>query len=255
MILKDDIRDFLHEFYTNGKILKGINCSFIALIAKKQCVKSFKDFCLISSIDSIYKIIAKTLANRLKQVMGSLIHPTQSAFVERRQIMDCILIANEVIDSIRKKNRGWTGLQTRLTEKLSICGLGLPTLYYETNGLCGSKQPANLSSAIRRSHNYLLPALGGSTSNDQKDSSMLSDGFGLEVNFKKSALLGIKVDHQLIEEWASKIYCQVDSLPTEYLGIPLGPNPRLSSTWQPIVESVKSKLSLWKCKFLPLQEE
>ena len=43
----------------------------------------------------MYKILAKVLSNRLKNVMGELISSTQNAFIHRRQILDLILIANE----------------------------------------------------------------------------------------------------------------------------------------------------------------
>ena len=50
----------------------------------------------------LYKILAKLLANRLRQVMGTVISDTQSAFVKHRQILDGILVANEVVDEARK---------------------------------------------------------------------------------------------------------------------------------------------------------
>ena len=77
------------------------------MIPKIRGAEDLKDFRPISLVGGIYKLIAKVLANRLKKVMNGLVNPTQNAFVECRQILDASLIANEVIDSMRKrKERG-----------------------------------------------------------------------------------------------------------------------------------------------------
>ena len=64
--------------------------------------QTLNDFRPISLVGSLYKILAKLLANRLRQFIVSVISDARSAFVKDRQILDGILIANEVVDEARK---------------------------------------------------------------------------------------------------------------------------------------------------------
>ena len=54
----------------------------------------------------LYKWLAKVLANRLKLAVGKVVSKAQNAFVEGRQILDVVLVANEVINLILKSNEG-----------------------------------------------------------------------------------------------------------------------------------------------------
>lgn len=75
------------------------------MIPKVPSLTNLGEFRPISLIGICYKTIAKILAERLKAVMGRLISNTQSAFVKGRYILDGVLIANEVVDFIRKKKK------------------------------------------------------------------------------------------------------------------------------------------------------
>ncbi|KAA0058104.1 LINE-1 retrotransposable element ORF2 protein [Cucumis melo var. makuwa] len=107
-LLKEDIMDIFKDFFEKGVINKNMNNTYIALIAKKKDYSHPKDFRPISLTTSIYKIIAKTLSNRLKLTLPDTISGNQLAFIKNRQITDAILIANEALDYWKvKKIKGF----------------------------------------------------------------------------------------------------------------------------------------------------
>ena len=103
--LQDDVMRFLREFHRNGKLARGINSTFIALIPKIDNPQCLHDFRPISLVSSLYKILAKVLANRLRGVIGYVISDSQSVFIKGRQILDGILVANEIVDEARRSKK------------------------------------------------------------------------------------------------------------------------------------------------------
>ncbi|GKB37914.1 RNA-directed DNA polymerase, eukaryota [Tanacetum coccineum] len=104
-LIEGDVCDVVKFFFTHGNIPKGCNSLFIALILKISNAKLVKDYRPISLVGSLYKIIAKIMANRLVDVLGSLVHEVQSAFITDRQILDGPMILNEVMQWCKKKKK------------------------------------------------------------------------------------------------------------------------------------------------------
>lgn len=102
-VIKSYVYDIVNEFWHSYRLPKGCNIAFIALIPKLDNRKGFKDYYRpISMVACIYKIITRLLALRLQRVMDSLIGPSQSSFIKGRQILDCALIASELIESCKR---------------------------------------------------------------------------------------------------------------------------------------------------------
>lgn len=104
-VVKGDVIQFMKEFHTHGKLVKGINSSFITLVPKKEKAVGLEDFRPISLVGSMYKILSKVLSRRLRKVLPEIISEAQSAFLSGRNILDGVLIANEVVDGWKKARR------------------------------------------------------------------------------------------------------------------------------------------------------
>jgi hypothetical protein len=75
---------------------------------------------------------------------------------------------------------------------------------------------------------------------------------GLKVNFWKSCLVGVNVTNDFLVMASDFLNCRLGSIPFKYLGLPVGANPRLSSTWKPMVDSIKRRLGSWGNKYISL---
>lgn len=95
---------------------EGLNNTVIALIPKVPQPTTIKEFRPISLCSVVYKLVTKILSSRIKHLMPLLILPYQSSFIQGRSITDNIIIAQEVIHSMKKKTgkKGWLAIKVDL---------------------------------------------------------------------------------------------------------------------------------------------
>lgn len=92
------------SFFSTGDMPKDLNDTHISLVPKVNVPEKASQFRPISLCNVGYKVITKAMANRIKEIMRKLVGQEQSSFVPGRQIMDNIIVYQEVMHSMRKKN-------------------------------------------------------------------------------------------------------------------------------------------------------
>ncbi|KAL0439808.1 UNVERIFIED_CONTAM: LINE-1 retrotransposable element O protein [Sesamum latifolium] len=95
-VIGDEIMTAVEEFFANGRLLKQVNATLLALIPKVQSPTTVADFRPISCCNVLYKAITKILILRLRPLLSRLVSPTQNAFIPGRLISDNILLAQEL---------------------------------------------------------------------------------------------------------------------------------------------------------------
>lgn len=96
-IVGGDIIKAVQEFFMNGKLLKELNHTIIALIPKVTSPSRINDYRPISCCNVLFKCISKIIANRMKDCLKKLVDINQSAFVPDRSITDNILLTQELM--------------------------------------------------------------------------------------------------------------------------------------------------------------
>jgi len=87
-VVKKDVMGLFSKFHSKGVFEKSLNATFICLIPKVARAKDINKFRPISLVGSVYKILAKVLATRLRGVVDKVVSPSQHAFVYGWHIMD-----------------------------------------------------------------------------------------------------------------------------------------------------------------------
>ena len=72
---------------------------------------------------------------------------------------------------------------------------------------------------------------------------------GLKINLVKSEIIPIGLVTNLVE-LALELGCKIGSLPTSYLGLPLGAKYKALGVWNSIEERYRKRLAAWKTQYI-----
>ncbi|RVW74598.1 Transposon TX1 uncharacterized 149 kDa protein [Vitis vinifera] len=219
--VKEEVLEMFKEFHEQSSFIKSLNTTFLVLLPKKGGAEDLGDFRPISLLRGLYKLMAK--------------------------ILDASLIANKVIDSWQKDKR--KGLICKLDiEKAydSINWQFLMKVFFPSTKRLRQGDPLSpylfvmgmevLSALIRRAveGGYLVGyKIWG----------------GRRIKLAKSEIIPVG-EVQELDVMAMEIGCRVGSLPSSYLGLPLGAPNKALSAWDGVEERVRRRLALWKCQYI-----
>ncbi|GKE60615.1 protein LAZ1, partial [Tanacetum coccineum] len=104
-VVDADVCKVIHDFFSNGKIRKEINHTFMALIPKIATPQKVNEYRPISCCNVIYKCISKILTNCIIEGIKEVVSENQSAFVLGKRIPDNILLTQELMHNYHLKRR------------------------------------------------------------------------------------------------------------------------------------------------------
>ncbi|RVW74831.1 hypothetical protein CK203_053869 [Vitis vinifera] len=188
--------------------------------------------------------LTKVLANSLKKVVGNVVSKAQGAFVKGRQILDAMLIANEVIDSILKNNEN--GILCKLDIEKAYDNVDWSFLLTLKGIEAGQ---STFALFICDCHGVFYQASQDHLTHPSWLLKWFKVMSGLRINLEKSELIPVgRVEN--IDNLALNFSYKVGSLPSTYLGFSLEALFKLVTMWDEVEKRFRRRLVMWKRQYL-----
>lgn len=104
-LLGDEVCTVILDFFKSRFMPSGLNSTSLILIPKRPGADNIQDFRPISCLNTLYKVISRILADRLKEILPDLVLPNQTGFIKNRLLLENVLLASEVLNGYQRKNR------------------------------------------------------------------------------------------------------------------------------------------------------
>ena len=103
LLVGGSVKKIIKDIFVRQEMLAFLNQTLIVLIPKQLGPEVVGHYRPISLCNMVYKIVSKILVQRLRPLLPSLVSPMQAAFLEGRRSVDNVIIAQELIYSLKSK--------------------------------------------------------------------------------------------------------------------------------------------------------
>ncbi|GJW40181.1 hypothetical protein Tco_0066026 [Tanacetum coccineum] len=257
-IVGNDVILAVREFFVNGRLLKELNHTIIALIPKVSTPARVNDFRPISCCNVLFKCISKVIANRIKSCLKDLISPNQSAFVPGRSIADNILLTQEIMHNYHLNHGAprcafkvdiqkaydtvdWEFLRTILT------GFGFHNrmvgwiIELDLVNLCFANDLFLFAYGNANSARVIMESL--------EEFKLVS---GLTPSLPKSTAYFCNLTNHVKMSILQILPFEDGRLPVKYLGVPLVSSRQIYKDCKELIEKVQHRVDDWKNKSLSI---
>ncbi|KAL0923155.1 hypothetical protein M5K25_007201 [Dendrobium thyrsiflorum] len=123
-IIKEDFWNAVLEFFSSGNMCKQWKETLIVLIPKVSNPMLPSNFRPINLCNTVYKVVAKVLLNRMLPMIPNLIAVEQAAFLKGRSMYDHIIVAKENFHKFRyfKSSKGLVSFKWDMAQAYDSIG-------------------------------------------------------------------------------------------------------------------------------------
>ncbi|KAI0492159.1 hypothetical protein KFK09_026425 [Dendrobium nobile] len=255
-IIQKDVVKAVKQFFVTGLMNKDWKDTLVVLIPKSPNPCTPSAYRPISLCNSIYKIVAKILLNRMLKVLPRIISEEQAAFVKGRSIYDHLLLAQEVFNKMRFSRAcdGFVAIKVDMEQAYdSMCWptlekmmleMGFPIRFVQLILECitSPRDALYLHFFLSYVPNYFpMPLKAG-----------IQMWTGQNINYNKSSLVcGTSVDRRRRVQISRLMGIKLVN-EDEYLGIKLVLRLLRKDDFQVLLDKATKRINAWGNKFISL---